>query len=277
MRDIDGRTAPAVASPPAAPPAPLAACAPVWTSAAGNAPDPITAQQDPQLDLIRGDLTLSPDAKTLRAVLTVSALDGSVPPAAIGADWSMYWTYHDTTYVAHAHLDKLGGATYADGVSDAKGANDVNTNDTGSLTTGRPGRIEIDVPLAHVGSPPVGTRLLYPLGEAALELGPQPATVDIGGTQFDALLTPCPGAVPPPAAPAPAPVKPPLPLPLSGGAPPAAPAGGGLPSPVTGQPPALPPLPPVPRTVVGTRSMSGSLLGLPWLDLEMPSLGLGGS
>jgi pseudomonalisin len=267
MRDIDGRTAPVIAAPaPSAPLPPLAGCGPVWTSAAGNASDPLTGEQDPQLDLLRGDLLLSQDGRTLRAVLQVAALDGSVPSTGIGADWTMYWTYGDTTYLAHARLDRLGGVTFGDGVSDAKGANDAHTDDTGRLTMGRPGSIEIDVPIDRVGNPPRGSRLQRPLGEAALELGPTPVTLDTGGTQLDALVTPCPGA-PAPAASSPA--GPPLPLPLpgvTGRAPAAAPGragplpGGAIPAPAPA--PAPPPLPALPRAVLGTRSVTDSLLQL---------------
>jgi Pro-kumamolisin, activation domain len=270
MRDIDGRTTPAVAAAaPSAPPPPLAApCGPVWTSAAGNAADPLTGQQDPQLDLVRGDLTLSPDGRTLRAVLHVAHLDGSVPSAGIAADWSMYWTYQDVTYLAHARLDRLGGVTFGDGVSDAKGAADAHTDDTGRLTLGSPGSVEIDVPVDRVGNPPRGARLQYPLGEAALEAGPSPSTVDIGGTQFDAVMRPCAAG---PAAPAPAPSAAPLPLPLPGAgsqaparAPRAAgPGGGAVPAPMPAPAPApAPPLPALPRAVLGARSVTGSLLRL---------------
>jgi hypothetical protein len=230
----------------------------VWTSPAGNAPDPLTTAQDPQLDLLRGDLNLTPDGKTLRAVLTVTNLDGSVPSTGAAATWTMYWTWNGITYLAHARLDRLGAVTFGDGVSNAKGSGDAHTDDTGSLTKGAPGRIEIDVPLTHVGNPPPGARLTYPLGEAGLEAGVLPANIDVGGTQFDTLLGPC-GSAPAPAAGAP-PSGPPLPLPVGVGKPPAAPAPAAAAGP--GGPPLLPPLPAVPRALVGVRSLTGALPGI---------------
>ncbi|HEY0409238.1 MAG TPA: hypothetical protein VGE42_03125, partial [Candidatus Dormibacteraeota bacterium] len=216
--------------------------------------------QEPQLDLLRGDLSLSPDGRTLRAALTVARLDGSLPAEAMAVNWTMYWTYNGVTYLAHARLDRLGALTFADGVSNAKGAGDVHTDDTGSLTTGSPGRVEIDVPLSHVGSPPLGARLTYPLGEAGMEVGALPAGLDVGGTQLDAQLVPCGPPVAGRAVGAPAP---PLPLPVGGGRAPAAttptPAVGAAP-PVLGSPPL--PLPPLPRPVVGVRSPTGSALGI---------------
>jgi hypothetical protein len=265
MHDIDGRTAPVVNTSPAAVPAPPLAkpCDAVWTSLPGNAPDPLTGNQVPQLDLLRGDLSLSPDGGTLRAALTVAKLDGSLPPTAAAVNWTMYWTYNGVTYLAHARLDRLGAVTFADGVSDAKGSGDAHTDDTGSLTMGTPGRVEIDVPLGHVGSPPLGTRLTYPLGDAGLEVGALPATVDIGGTQLDAQLVPCGPAV---SGKAPGTPAPPLPLPVgvgrgTPGATAPAPAAGAAP-PAPGSPAPPLPLPPLPRPVVGVRSLTGSLLGI---------------
>jgi hypothetical protein len=265
MHDIDGGTAPVVNTSPAPVPAPPLAkpCDAVWTSLPGNASDPLTSDQDPQLDLLRGDLSLSPDGGTLRAALTVARLDGSLPPTAAAVNWSMYWTYNGVTYLAHARLDRLGALTFADGVSNAKGAGDVHTDDTGSLTMGSPGRVEIDVPLGHVGTPPVGARLTYPLGDAGLENGVLPATVDIGGTQLDAQLIPCGPAV---SGKAGAPALPLPPLPVGVGRAPAAtspaPAAGAAP-PAPGSPPPPPlPLPSLPRPVVGVRSPTGSLLGI---------------
>jgi hypothetical protein len=266
MRDIDGGTAPVRNTPAAAVPLPPLAtpCDPVWTSQAGNASDPLTTAQDPQLDLLRGDLILGPDGKTLRVVLTVSNLDGSVPSVGVAANWTMYWTYNGVTYLAHARLDRLGAVTFGDGVSNAKGSGDAHTNDTGRLSQGAPGRIEIDVPLSHVGNPPPGARLTYPLGEAGLEAGFLPATVDTGGTQFDTLLGPC-GTAPAPAGAAP-PAGPPVPLPVGVGQPPPAtapPAGSGSAGAAgPGAPPPLLPLPAVPRALVGVRSLTGALPGI---------------
>jgi hypothetical protein len=264
MRDIDGRTAPVVNTTPAAVPAPPLArpCDAVWTSLPGNASDPLTGNQDPQLDLLRGDLSLSPDGGTLRAALTVAKLDGSLPPAAAAVNWTMYWTYNGVTYLAHARLARLGSVTFADGVSNAKGSGDAHTDDTGSLTMGTPGRVEIDVPLSHVDSPPLGARLTYPLGDAGLEIGALPATVDLGGTQLDAQLVPCGPAASSRAPGAPAPPLP-LPLPVVGRGTPAgtAPAAGAAPR-APGSPPPPLPLPSLPRPVVGVRSLTGSLMGI---------------
>ncbi|HEX3606465.1 MAG TPA: S53 family peptidase [Candidatus Dormibacteraeota bacterium] len=259
MRDIDGRTAPVINTLPPAPAAPPLAspCDSVWTSPAGNANDPLTTEAIPQADLIRGDLGLSPDGKSVRVGLTVSRLDGSMPAEAMALGWTMFWTYNGVTYFGHARLDRLGAVTFADGISDAKGSADAHTDDTGGLVKGSPGRIQIDVPLSHVGSPPPGARLTYPLGDATEEIGILPAGVDTGGTQRDALLVPCGSAPPNP----PAAQPPPLPVGvghLSG--PPLAPAPGSAP-PAPAAPPLLPPLQ-LPRAAVGVRSLLGGLVAV---------------
>jgi len=264
MRDIDGRTTPVHDVPPPAVPAPplVTPCDPVWTSPSGNAADPITGDQIPELDLTRGDLLLSPDGTRLRVILTVSTLDANMPAEGTGLSWTMYWTQNGTTYFARARLDRAGAVGFGDGVSNAKGADEAHTDDTGSLTRGSPGRVEIDVPLGHIGTPAPGTRLTYALGEAAFEAGVIPATVDLGGTQRDVVLGPC-GSAPPPPAGAPA-GTPPVPLPVTVGQ--TAPAT--VPAPSTSGPPPppaptlLPPLPAVPRAVLGARSVTGALLGI---------------
>ena len=260
MRDIDGRTAPVHDVPPPAVPAPplATACDPVWTSPSGNAADPLTGDQIPQLDLTRGDLVLSPDRTRLRVILTVSTLDGNTPQEGTGMSWTMYWTENGTTYFARAQIDRLGAVGFGDGVSNAKGADEAHTDDTGSLTKGSPGRVEIDVPLGHVGTPAPGTRLTYALGEAAFDVGILPATVDIGGTQRDTLLAPCGSAPPPPAV---APPGKPLPLPVTVGQAAPAPSSATSTSGPTAPPPLLPSLPVVPRAVIGVRSLTGALLG----------------
>ena len=84
---------------------------------------------------------------------------------------------------------------------------------------GKPGLVEVDVPLGHVGSPPAAARLMYPYGETWLELATLNLTIDEAGGQDDAVAQPCGSAPPapaaaPPAAPNPLPIPLPIPLPL---------------------------------------------------------------
>ncbi|MGH7749098.1 MAG: hypothetical protein ACREQ5_30690, partial [Candidatus Dormibacteria bacterium] len=199
MQDIDGTTAPAtLAGPPAVPAPPLATtCGAAFVTPAGNAGDPITNGQDPQMDLTRGELDLSPDGTTLRAVLTIAGLDGSVPSIAQAADYYMYWTYAGTTWYAHTDISRLGATTFEDGQIGG-GKNAKVHADAGRLTPGKPGTIEVDIPLANVGKPPVGARLAYPYATTTLQFATLNPAIDAAGGQNDAVALPCGSAPPPP-------------------------------------------------------------------------------
>jgi pseudomonalisin len=219
MTDIDGTTTPATTEGPAAVPAALLAipCGAAFVSPSGNASDPVTGAQLPSMDITRGELDVTPDGTALRAVLTITGLDGRVPSVGTAADYAMYWTYNGKTWFAHTKIDRLGGVTFDDGmVGGGKGSSH---SDAGRLVPGNPGLVEVDVPLGHVGSPPAGARLMYPYGESWLELATLSLTTDEAGGQDDAVAQPCGSAPPapaaaPPAAPNPLPVPLPIPLPL---------------------------------------------------------------
>jgi hypothetical protein len=204
------------------------------------------------MDLTRGELDLSPDGTTLRAVLTIADLNGQVPSIGQAADYNFYWTYAGITWSAHTHIDRSGAITFEDGR--VGGGKDAKTHaDAGRLTPGKPGTIEVDVPLANVGNPPAGARLAYPYGQTSMQLATLNLTIDAAGGQSDAVALPCASAPPAPAkAPASAaPVPLPIPVPISL---PAVPVIGGA-----GAAPAPAPAPKAPAAPVpGLR-----ILGLP--------------
>jgi len=263
MQDIDGRTAPvSTATPLAVPAAPLATvCGTAFTSPTGNATDPVTNGQDPQLDLTGGSLNLSADGSTLHAVLSVADLTATVPGIGMAADWFMFWTSNGTTWFAQARVDRSGGVSYEDGrVRSGAGPAPKTNVDQGRFVPGSPGTIEIDVPVAHVGSPAVGTRLQYPYGMSSLQLATLAPTIDAAGGQDDVVLEPC-GTIPgPPPAPAPPPASTP--------APPALP----LPLPIT-----LPPLPIGIGGLTATAPKAPATPGLLPSILGLPSRLLGGT
>jgi hypothetical protein len=231
MRDIAGTTAPAVTAGPPAVPDPVLAtpCGPAFTTASGNATDPLTGAPIPQMDLTRGEISLAPDGTALRAVLTVADLTGQVPSIARGADYLLYWTYAGTTWYAHTRIDRLGGTIFEDGRVGGGKATHV---DAGRIVPGRPGLVEVDVPVANVGSPPAGARLASPYGVTSMQVATLTLTIDAGGGQDDAAAVPCGSAAPAPArAPAAAPAPPPLPVPLPLPAAPVAAPGAAAPAP----------------------------------------------
>ena len=167
----------------------------LWDNPPHTATD-LLGNQDPQLSLLHGAMSVTADGTTLRTLLTVTNLSETVPTGAYADEWYMLWTYNKTVYFANAELTTVPGAvpTFHDGTVTVTGTThqyqtSANTNDTGHFTLGANGVIEIDVPLANIGSPPVGATLSGPAGETDLEIGtPVLASlqkVDAGGPTCD--------------------------------------------------------------------------------------------
>ncbi|MHB8296731.1 MAG: S8/S53 family peptidase [Acidimicrobiales bacterium] len=179
MKDATGRLTPTnPVTPPPVPDQPVAkSCQPVFTTPYGNATDPVTGVEDPTLDLTSGTITTS--GKNLVVTLQGPQLAPTMPTSAAygGTDYYMLWTMlnakglnakglnakglnakgQPTTYYAHAHVAPSGTVTYSDGTAQQYSYTDAHT-DTGSFVTGK---LTINVPLANVGNPAVGTRLMY--------------------------------------------------------------------------------------------------------------------
>jgi subtilase family serine protease len=165
----------------------------LWTNPAHTATDTL-GNSDPQLSLLDGAMSLSADGTTLRTFLTVTNLNGSVPTGAGAAEWYVTWTYNNTMYFANAELSAVPGSapTFHDGTVTQTGNtsnfsnNSSHTNDTGSFTPGPNGIVEIDVPLANVGGPPIGAVLTTPAALTDILVGTAAAgglleRVDTGG------------------------------------------------------------------------------------------------
>ena len=169
----------------------------LWVNPPHTATD-LLGNSDPQLSLLQGGMALSSDGKTLRALLTVTNLQETVPTGAGAAEWYAIWGYGGTTYFANAELSAVPGSTptFADGTITQTGSskqfNNANTTDTGSFTLGPNGIVEIDVPLANVGKPPLGANLGNPAGQTNILVGAAGTgslpTVDTGGPKCDYTL-----------------------------------------------------------------------------------------
>ena len=142
----------------------------LWTNPPHTATDTL-GNSDPQLSLIHGAMSVSADGTSLRVLLNVSDLSETVPTGAAADEWYGLWSYNGTEYFGNAQLTDLPGATptFDDGTVTNTGGensyNTVNTDDTGLFTLGTNGVVEIDVPLANVGSPADGTVLASPAGK----------------------------------------------------------------------------------------------------------------
>jgi pseudomonalisin len=150
----------------------------LWTNPPHTATDTL-GNEDPQLSLLKGNMSLSSDDKTLYVRITVSNLTKTVPTGAAADEWYMSWTFGGTSYFGNAELTATaaatgGSPTFSDGTVVITGNEHQYTpvhTDTGSFTTGPNGVIQIDIPLANVGTPGLGALLQKPAGETDIEIG----------------------------------------------------------------------------------------------------------
>ena len=201
--DINGSTRPTQPVLPKQPPAGSTTrsgpCVPLFTDPTGD--DAYLAGSNtggnPQLDLTSGNISLSPDGTKLRALISVNNLSTGAASAAAGVptgtanEYYLLWNYNGTTYFANAEVDSVTGAvTYGDGTVAGNQYTTAHSDDTGALTTGPSGRVEIDVPLANVGSPPTGAALTGPgaqtkVLEGTSQTGGLIEAADSGGPKYD--------------------------------------------------------------------------------------------
>lgn len=197
LLDIDGKTAPTnnnAPPPPAAGSSPVTApstsvtCGPLWVSSEHSVTGP-AGDSEPQLELLQGDVSLSADQATLHVVLTVADAETTVPPGAAGVVWATTWTSGGTDYFASAFLSASGKVSYSDGT--VSGSTYLQGHsDTGSIASGKRGRIQVDVSVGNVGAA-AGSVLAQPTGHSFRFVGDpvlgngvqQPA--DTGGPQHD--------------------------------------------------------------------------------------------
>jgi pseudomonalisin len=185
----DGKTAPSNDVLPAYPssggsggatvPADVAACYPLFTAPPGGDSYQGNSGGNPQLDVIQGDMHVSANGQDLQAILTMSnmstamASPGGGAPGATANEYYMKWSYTPpataggstpatTSYFANAEVAATGSVTYSDGTVSGSQFTTVHSNDTGSIVDGKDGTVEIDVPLANIGSPTTGGVLVAP-------------------------------------------------------------------------------------------------------------------
>ncbi len=173
-------------------------CTPLFTDASGDDAFLLGSNTggNPQLDILSANLSASGNRHTLQAFLTVADLTTDAARAAPGVpsgaanEYYVLWTYNSTTYFANAEVDTTTGTvTYSDGTVSGSQFTTAHT-DTGRLTPGAQGTVEIDVPIANVGSPPLQTRLVGPGAQTKVLVG-TPSTggslqaADSAGPQYD--------------------------------------------------------------------------------------------
>jgi pseudomonalisin len=195
-QDLDGTLEPTDNVRPAPPESAAATlpCGLLWQDAAHTASDTL-GNSDPQLSLVQGSMGTADGVADLAVRMQVEDLSSTLPTGATGEDWYTTWTYGGTTYFAQAQLEATPGSsvTYSDGTVDVTGTeHDYSPahTDTGSFTPGTDGVIEVDVPFANIGSPPLKSVLSQPASATYTEEGVPGAVsslqpVDSGGPTLD--------------------------------------------------------------------------------------------
>ena len=202
-RDINGSVRPANPVLPAQP-KPVgttrkSACTPLFTDTAADDAYLLGSNTggNPQLDVLSGNLSMGSDGTSLRALITVKNLSTAaaeaVPGVPSGAanEYYFLWTYKGTTYFVNAEVDSTTGTvTYGDGTVSGSQYTTAHSDDTGKLTPGSNGVVEIDVPLANVGSPAAKAVLTGPGAQTKVLVGSSATggslqAADSGGPQYD--------------------------------------------------------------------------------------------
>jgi len=183
MQDLTGRLTPVknVAPPvPASAPPLVSSGGTLFTDAAGD--DSYVVEgvtlgakgADPQLDLLSGQMALTPDGTTLRTILTVSNLSTTIPTGGAENDYNVVWTFNGVQYFTQLAIEPGGAVQAYDGqvlhVSLETRYQQLPV-DTGKIAPGPNGTVEVDVPLANIGGPAVGQLLRQPSAQSYVREG----------------------------------------------------------------------------------------------------------
>jgi hypothetical protein len=139
----------------------LAPCAPkLFVDASGdeNFTYDLTSSNWPQLDIVGGNVTVVGD----NMHLSVNFKDFSriVPLPGIENVYFVTWTYSGTRYYVDASMTRAGVLNVTDGVVNSGVPSRTQKHvDTGSVVLGPNGGLELDIPLANIGTPPIGAVL----------------------------------------------------------------------------------------------------------------------
>jgi pseudomonalisin len=172
MLDLTGRLTPvhSVA------PAPLATtttttCGPLFSDVSGDESYVVQGQTLaaqgtlPQLDITGGTMLLSADGQTLRTIISVRNLTTDIPTGGVENDYNMVWTLGGTQYFTQLAVEPGGVVNAYDGellrVSLENRYQQLHV-DTGTITPGPNGAVEVDVPLANLPGVVNATQLQRP-------------------------------------------------------------------------------------------------------------------
>jgi hypothetical protein len=171
-------------------------CAPLFTDASGDdvqgsdlSPVPGTQGQNPQLDIVQGDLSVSSDGSTLTTTLTIANLSTALAAGGQGNEYYFYWTYQGIVYFTNVEVGPTGTVTYSDGTQSSSGRTYRSHADTGTFTLGPNGKVAVSVPTSVIGSPTTGSVLFGGNGETReLTGGALVIQYDAAGPHYDYLV-----------------------------------------------------------------------------------------
>lgn len=204
MQDIAGRLTPAHNTTPA----PVVTtttttCGQLFSDASGDDSFAVEGQSlaatgaSPQLDILGGQMLLTPDGQTLRTIITVSDLSTTIPVGGVENDYNFTWTFNGTTYFTQLAVEPGGAVNAYDGqlvkVSLENRYQQLHV-DTGRLTLGPNGTVEVDVPLANLSGTVAGSQLIRPSAASYVREGVLAGTlepIDSAGPTNDYLAGLC--------------------------------------------------------------------------------------
>jgi hypothetical protein len=133
-------------------------CRYAFYDARTDAPDPLTGQQENQLDLVQGTLGLNATHKKLRVVMSFKNLSRKVPTGSNFNSYDFYWTNpagDSGPNAIEVQVSSSGAVTFSDGTESKVGSNfQYSASSTsaarGKFGSGRNATIEVDVPLAEL-------------------------------------------------------------------------------------------------------------------------------
>ncbi len=204
MQDLTGHLTPAHNTP-AAPivTSPSTTCGSLFTDPAGDDSYSVEGESlgapgaDPQLDILSGRMVLSPDGQTLRTIITVNNLSTTIPTGGGENDYQMVFTFGGTQYFTQLAVEPTGTVMAYDGQLVHLSLEDKYLQehvDTGTITPGPNGTVEVDAPLSDFSGVTAGSTLLRPSAATYVREGVTNGPlepVDTAGPTDDDLLGVC--------------------------------------------------------------------------------------
>jgi subtilase family serine protease len=151
----------------------------------------------PQLDITGGQMLLSPDGQTLRTIITVRNLSTAIPTGGGENDYNFTFTFGGTEYFTQLAVEPGGIVNAYDGellrISLENKYMQLHV-DTGKITLGPNGTVEVDAPLSDFAGVTVGSQLLRPAAQSYVREGVNQGSlepVDSAGPTNDYVVGTC--------------------------------------------------------------------------------------